>query len=141
MIKNRVFLDTNIVIDLIDSSRKSYPLSLSLIEYLTLHDYEIYISEDMLSTIYYISKDKKATLEMFKNLIFIDWSVVGYGSDTIQEAVKLSLINNLDLEDVLQCLCAKKNGCEVLLTNDKRFYNCGISICNAKEFLAKEDEC
>jgi len=108
---------------------------------LTLHDYDIYISEDMLSTIYYISKDKKATLEMFENLIFIDWSVVGYGSDTIQEAVKLSLINNLDLEDVLQCLCAKKNGCEVLLTNDKRFYNCGISICNAKEFLAKEDEC
>ena len=141
MIKNRVFLDTNIVIDLIDSSRKSYLLSLSLIEYLTLHDYDIYISEDMLSTIYYISKDKKATLEMFENLIFIDWSVVGYGSDTIQEAVKLSLINNLDLEDVLQCLCAKKNGCEVLLTNDKRFYNCGISICNAKEFLAKEDEC
>ena len=141
MIKNRVFLDTNIVIDLIDSSRKSYPLSLNLIEYLTLHDYDIYISEDMLSTIYYISKDKKATLEMFENLIFIDWSVVGYGSDTIQEAVKLSLINNLDLEDVLQCLCAKKNGCAVLLTNDKRFYNCGISICNAKEFLAKEGEC
>jgi predicted nucleic acid-binding protein len=44
--------------------------------------------------------------------------------------------NSLDLEDILQCLCAKENGCDVLITNDKKFYDCDIKIMTIKEFLA-----
>jgi len=40
-----------------------------------------------------------------------------------------------DLEDALQCLCAKENNCTLLITNDKKFVDCGIEIMNYERFL------
>lgn len=42
---------------------------------------------------------------------------------------------NLDLEDLLQCLCAKENGCGYLITNDKKFCDCGVKVMSSVEFL------
>lgn len=132
-----ILLDTNIVADIIDSSRKNHDLSLELLELLVLKNYNICISEDMITTLFYISKDKNKTLKFFKNLIFIDWKILTFGLDTIKKATNLSLEENLDLEDTLQCLCAKDNACTVLITNDKNFYDCGVDIYSANEFLEK----
>jgi predicted nucleic acid-binding protein len=92
------------------------------------------ISEDMLSTLFYIQKDKRKTLEFFK-VIYKRWVISSFGKDVIKKAIDLSFENSLDLEDVLQCLCAKENGCDVLITNDKKFYDCDIKIMTIKEFL------
>ncbi|MEA3384144.1 MAG: hypothetical protein U9Q20_05655 [Campylobacterota bacterium] len=48
----KIYLDTNIVADIIDSSRTGHDISLELLEFLVLNGYEICISEDMLSTLY-----------------------------------------------------------------------------------------
>jgi predicted nucleic acid-binding protein len=131
----RIFLDTNIVADIIQKARPNHNNSMKLLEYLILNNYEICISEDMITTLYYILKDKKTTLGFLENLVFIDWTILIFGEKVLKNAVKLSLEENIDLEDTLQCLCAKENGCEVLVTNDKKFYNCGIKIMTAKEYL------
>ena len=94
------------------------------------------ISEDMLSTIFYINKDINQTLEFFK-VITKRWEIVPFGKEVIKNAINLSLEKNLDLEDMLQCLCAKENGCNTFITNDKKFYDCGISVYNANEFLER----
>ena len=125
---NKIFLDTNIVVDIIDKSRSKHKKALEFLEYLIFEDYTICISEDMLTTLFYILKDKKNTLIFFENLVFVDWSVLTFGLDTIKLATRLSLEYDLDLEDVLQCLCAKENGCDVLITNDKKFYDCDMQI-------------
>ena len=52
-----------------------------------------------------------------------------------KKAIDLSLEKKLDLEDVLQCLCAKENECRVFITHDKRFYDCGVEIMTSEEFL------
>ena len=132
---NKVYLDINIVADIIDSSRSNHKTSLMVLKYLVMQDCTIHISEDMLTTLYYISKNKKQTLTFFKNLIFIDWEVLTFSLKTIKEATDVSLENNVDLEDVLQCLCAKENGCKILITNDKKFYDCGIDIMTVEDFL------
>ncbi len=137
--KHNIYLDTNIVADLLDPSRKGHKISLALLNKLLTDSWNIYISEDMLSTLYYISADKKAALEFFKNVIFKDWNVSAYGIETMQEAVGLSLCNSLDLEDILQCLCAKKNSSEILITNDKQFYDCGVGILTAEVFLERNE--
>jgi len=49
----------------------------------------------------------------------------------------MSLEKDLDLEDVLQCLCAKENGCDVFITNDRKFYDCGINIMTTEAFLER----
>ncbi len=96
MDKNSIFLDTNIVADMTDSKRINHGLSLALLKMLMVEDYNVFISEDMLSTLYYISNDKKATLEFFENIIYIDWQVVSYGRNVLKEATHLSLTKEVD---------------------------------------------
>lgn len=79
MQNDAVFLDTNIIADIIDPSRKNHEVSLELLELLALKDYDICISEDMLTTLFYILKDKEKTLLFFENLIFVDWKVLIFG--------------------------------------------------------------
>lgn len=135
MEKSSVYLDTNIVVDMIDGGRANHGLSLALLKKLMLEDYDIFISEDMLSTLYYISNDKRATLEFFENIIYVDWQVVPFGMDVIKEATHLSLNEGVDLEDTLQCLCAKNNKCMILVTNDKKFVGCGIDVVGYERSL------
>ncbi len=134
MDSKRVFLDTNIVLDILDSSRPNSDSIKALFQKLIINKYTIVISEDMLSTIFYIQKDKRKTLEFFK-IIYKRWIISSFGKDVIKNAIDLSFENSLDLEDILQCLCAKENGCDILITNDKKFYDCGIKILTIEEFL------
>ncbi len=130
----KVYLDTNIVIDILDETRAGNLQVLSLLEYLIDKNIEIMISEDMLTTIFYIIKDKEKTLNFFK-VIQDDWTILSFGKDLIENAIHLSMEKSLDLEDVLQCLCAKGNACEVFITNDNKFFDCGIKILTVKEFM------
>jgi len=131
-VSKKAFLDTNIVADVIDIKRKHHKESLEILEQLILKDYTICISEDMISTLYYISKGKEATLQFFQNVVFVDWEILSFGRDTLQQGIEISLREGGDLEDILQCLCAKNNGCTLLVTNDKRFFNCDIDIQTSK---------
>ncbi len=136
---SKIFLDTNVVLDIIDTTRLGHNDTIKLWKILLAKNCQIFISEDMLSTIFYINKNnKKYTLEFFQ-LIFRRWQIVSFGKEVIAKAIDLSLKNNLDLEDTLQCLCAKENGCDIVITNDKKFYDCGIQIMTSDEFMVKYD--
>lgn len=135
MVTNKIFLDTNIIADIIDTNRPSHNQAVEVLQQLILQNAQIFISEDMITTIFYILKDKRVTLEFLEEVVFVDWSVLTFGKSVLEIGVRLSLEKNLDLEDVLQCLCAKENNCDVFITNDKKFYDCGIKIMTAEEFL------
>ena len=124
---NSVFLDTNIILDFLDSKRKHHNEAKTLFEVLILNDYEVFISEDILSTIYYIHKDKPTVLRFFQ-AILEQWIVVPYTTELISKAIQICLDQGEDLEDALQCLCAKEHDCRYLITNDKRFLDCGIEV-------------
>jgi predicted nucleic acid-binding protein len=135
MRKNKkVFLDINVVIDFLDHSRQRHPDAVMLIEYLTVNDYKICISEDMLTTIYYISTNKNDVL-LFLKAVTTHWQILHFGEETIRSAIAISLEKKSDLEDVLQCCCAVTSNCESLITNDTAFYDCGIAIYSSKKFL------
>lgn len=130
----KIFLDTNIVLDFLNADRVKHKISVRLIETLVSNNYQIIISEDMLSTIFYLSKNKQQTLSNL-NVIQQEWYISVFGEEVIKNAIDLSITSNLDLEDTLQCLCAKQNNCDALITSDKYFYDCGIKIQTADEFL------
>ena len=130
----KVYFDTNIVLDIIDSKRQNHTKAKKIWELLTINKSKIVISEDMLSTIFYINKDDTYTLNFFK-LIIKRWFVVPFGKKVIENAIELSLEKHLDLEDLLQCLCAKENACDIFITNDKNFYDCEINIMTSDKFL------
>ncbi|BAF72496.1 conserved hypothetical protein [Sulfurovum sp. NBC37-1] len=132
--RKSIYLDINIVIDILDTNRPNSQSAKALLKHLSYENIKIVISEDMLSTIFYIVKNKQAVLEFFQ-LIQKRWLISPFGQDVIKEAIKLSLAKNLDFEDTAQCLCAKENGCMALITNDHRFYDCGIKQYTSDEAL------
>jgi len=123
----KVFLDTNIILDFLDDKRPHHEDALKLIALLTTHDWQIVISEDMMSTIFYIRKNPKQVLAFYR-YVLSHWDVKPYGVGLIKEAVERSIENDLDFEDMLQCLCAKKEGCVMVVTEDQGFVNCGIEV-------------
>ena len=131
---SRVFLDTNIVLDILIQERSNHVKAKELLTYLLLNDYEIVISEDMLSTVYYIAKNKRATVTFFQ-AIQKEWIIAPYGKENIAKILTFSLDNNSDLEDTLQCFSAKAYDCECVITSDKKFTDCGIKIVNYESFL------
>lgn len=134
MIK-RVFLDTNIILDLLDSKRVNHQNAKDLLTETIEQNIEVFISEDMLSTIFYIIKDKKVVLDFFE-VIYEEWNIVSFGKSVIKEAIYLCKQNpNQDLEDTMQCLCAKENSCDIFITSDKKFIECGIKIVGYGENL------
>ncbi|CAA6822611.1 MAG: PIN domain-containing protein [uncultured Sulfurovum sp.] len=130
-----IFLDTNIILDFLDKKRPLHLQSKALITKLITEDYNIFISEDMLSTIFYISKDKEKVLLFFETII-AKWSVVPYGLVLISEAITSCKVNKgQDLEDTLQCLCAKKHACIYIVTSDKGFIDCGVEVMDYDKML------
>jgi predicted nucleic acid-binding protein len=130
----KLFLDSNIVIDMIDESRRLHSEAKKVLVKIVEEEYQVYVSEDMLTTIYYILKGNEKVLHFFKHILK-KWHVVHFGAEVLNESIDFSMMHGSDLEDTLQCMCAKRNGCELFLTNDKMFVNCGIDIVTYKAFL------
>lgn len=124
----KVFLDTNVVLDLLDTKRDNHTKAKELLSNLIMEDMQIVISEDMLSTIYYISKDKQKVLEFFE-VIIDEWYIVPLGKEVVLQAISLCKANTkLDLEDTMQSICAKYNGCDTIYTSDKKFIGYDINV-------------
>ena len=134
VMNKRVFLDVNIVVDILDTKRKGHVDTKKLLNVIYKTDIEIVISEDMLSTIFYIVKVKNAVLNFFK-VIQRNWVVSSFGDEVVKKSIELALRESVDFEDVLQCLCAKQNQCDSLITNDNKFVDCGLSVCTVEEYL------
>lgn len=64
----KIFLDTNIVLDLIDAERPNNKNIHLLLKHLITNDMNIVVSEDMLSTIFYIQKDKPLVLKFLYSI-------------------------------------------------------------------------
>jgi len=82
----------------------------------------------------YILKGNTKVLYFFKTIIQ-KWNVVAFGVDVIDSSIDFCIENGSDLEDTLQCMCAKKNGCKTFLTSDKKFIDCGVDIISYEQFL------
>jgi len=128
----RIFFDTNIVLDILNKERVRHEESTLLWKKVILHDIDIFISEDMLSTIYYVEKEKSKILDFFE-MILRRWHIVPYGVEVIQEALTVAREKQWDFEDVLQVCCAKHHSCSHLVTNDQRFAPYGVKIVGSTE--------
>jgi len=133
-VTKKLFLDTNIVIDIIDEARTHHAKAKETLIKIIQNDIEVYVSEDMISTVYYILRGNPKVLLFFKSILK-EWRVVPFGNDVIEDAIVLCLKNGGDLEDTMQCLCAQKHGCSLLLTNDQSFAQCGMSVVTYEAFL------
>lgn len=137
-----IFIDTNIVIDFIDNTRERHLLAKQVLKKAVIEYETMIISEDMLTTIYYICKkniDHQKLMHIFE-IFQKRFMISAFGQDTIHTALLLCKQNpTYDFEDTLQTLCAKKNRCKIIVSNDKSFPIIeGITVENAETFTVKK---
>ena len=118
---------------LIDLDRNNYQKTKERLAIYIKNSNELYTSCDIFTTIYYVASKKiehqKLLAELEKLLTFIE--ILPIDINTITKAMQISkTTNQKDLEDILQYTCAKDNNCNLIVTNDKKFYSPDIEIKN-----------
>ena len=123
---NKLFIDTNIILDLLDDKRVSHNSSKKLIQTCLLDETTMAISDDILTTVYYLAQkmvERKNLLE-FIRFLNENFTLLNFDKYIIDEAIEICLENGTyDFEDTLQAVCAKTNSYKNIVTNDKKFPN------------------
>jgi len=131
----KVFLDTNIIMDLFDGDRISHKASLKLVKEFLENKATLYVNSDTLATSFYLLRSlKKVTLEeslyaLRETTKICD--VISIELNDIDKALSLCEDKNTpykDYEDAMQYICAKKIGADIIVTNDKKFVSKDIKI-------------
>ena len=134
----KVFFDANIILDVFDPERPSAKESLETYIYILENKIELFTSCDIITTIYYVyaKKNKMDVLNKIedtnKTLTVIDFSnrEIAQTCQLMQENP-----NFKDLEDTIQYILAKKEGCELIISNDKGFYSDEIPVMSSTQFI------
>lgn len=130
-----VFVDTNIVIDLLQKREEFYQEAQELFTLADRKKVKLYISALTFANTYYIlsrfysSDEAKKILSTFKVLVEV--------LPTTDKIIELALASDFkDFEDAIQFYTALENGLEAIITRNKKdFKNNLIPIFTAKEFL------
>ncbi len=126
----KLFLDTNIFLDLLlqREGAEQAEMLLNAIE-IGLHDG--IVLDITLVNIDYVAKRQGVDAKQFLALIIKHFKVVGMNNALSLEALE---IESSDFEDALQFVAAKSEGCEVIISNDKRFYSQNIPVVTSSDF-------
>ena len=140
----KIFLDANICLDLLDSSRQNHQNSKNW--YLENKDkyIDFYFSSDFITTIFYILTEKrkfnpKKVLEVLT--IFMEEIEVYYVNhlDFLNAKNDMFELEFNDFEDLFILNSAIRIGCDKFLTNDKKLLNLlnfkNLEIVSTKEYL------
>lgn len=137
----RVFLDANIILDTFSDNRINHKYSKLLYEYLLINKFSLFTSCDLITTIYYIdSKFNKKQALLNIQAINKTLKVIEFSNKEIEECCSLMLEDDdyEDLEDTIQYIMAKKEQCDLIISNDKNFVSKDIKLLTSEEFCKQQ---
>jgi len=129
----KIFIDTNIFLDLI-LKREKYQEALLIFNAIEKNIFDASILDITILNIDYVAKKQIQNTNAFLMTVNQLFQVLGASNKSIEKALH---IENNDLEDNLQYICAKEAGCKVIITNDKNFYSETIEKMTSIEFVSK----
>ena len=131
----KVFIDTNVLLDLIMKRRGFYQDAKRLFDYCEQRNVKTYISAISIATInYLLSKSyRKDEVNRILEIIYDITEILPFYKEIIFTA---HYSNFKDLEDGFQYFTAKENNINIIITrNQKDFKVDDISILTPKQFL------
>ena len=133
--KKKLFLDTNVVIDLLGEREPFYESAAKIATLADKGKVQIYISALTYSTAYYLLarfEDKEIVKEKIRK-----FKVIAETSDLTDRIIDKGLASKFsDFEDSLQYYCAIKMDCNIIITrNGKDFKVSDISVLTPDEYL------
>ncbi len=138
---HKIFLDANILLDTFSSKRPHYLFSFKAYEYILKQDgIALYTSCDIVTTLYYVGKkvDKNGILDKIAALNKT-LKVIEFSNKEVARTCALMKEdpNYRDLEDTMQYILAKKEGCDLIISNDENFYAADIEVIGSREFCER----
>lgn len=128
----KIFLDTNIFLDLI--LKRDSQEALKILNATQKGLFRGYILDITLLNIDYVAKKQAKDIRDFLNLINDTFTIIGATNKSIKQALSIA---NKDFEDNLQYISAKISSCDMIISNDKNFYSKDIEVLFSKEFVSK----
>lgn len=130
----RVFLDTNVIIDLI-LEREGADDAANILQLGEDGKIELVVSFLTMANTAYIARKGHTQEQLYQ--ILVDLSAMLHTLSMDEEQLKLALKQpSADFEDMLQYQCARKHGCDVILTrNCKHFAFSKIPVLTPTDFL------
>lgn len=129
----KYFLDANIILDLIDNDRGNITITRDFVKEAIINGNELCTSCDIFTTVYYVASKKLSSkniiAELETLLTFID--VIAIDLNTIKEAMGL-MGDKDDFADMLQYICALRSHSNLIVTNDKNFFQGEIKLHSLK---------
>jgi predicted nucleic acid-binding protein len=139
---SKVFIDANILLDILIPDRKNHQKALLSYEYICNHFTTLATSENIITTIEYIASRNKIPCKVVND--FFQRLYQTFELYTFTEVLSSSLEiysqyclkkKKIDFEDLLQIQCAIFHNCDAFLTEDKQIPKMGLNI----EVLNLED--
>lgn len=132
----KLYVDTNVVVDICDAKRPNYIKSFAFIEErLKKENGELFINSDTLSVLFYILSNRSTLSQeqVLEKMNFVSdiFTLVTIESTDVEQALKLCSDKTTafqDYEDALQYVCARKINADAIVTNDKGFASEEIEI-------------
>ena len=134
----RVYLDTNILLDILMESRVSHTDSSTILRMAEKDCIEAILStQSIIDAAYVFYAQGKAPLVLFKDavkLILSHVNVTQINENDIKSAIRSS---NKDFEDAAQIACALSAGCDAIISSDKKMKGASsIPVFSAREFCS-----
>ena len=99
--------------------------------------YKIFTSCDIITTLYYVNSkiDNINTLENIR-LINKTLKIIEFSNKEIEHTCKLMIQDKdfKDLENTIQYIMAKKQNCDLIISNDNNFVSKDIQLLTSKQF-------
>lgn len=136
----KVFVDTNVFLDILFKREDFYADALKVWKILDFSEYfQGYISSSILTDIYYIAQKQlgnNKVKEFLLNMLDV-FELLNISSAIARNAI---LSDFKDFEDAVQNFCAEKAGCKILITRNKMdFTLSSLKILTPNEFICEID--
>jgi len=137
---DNIFIDANVLLDVFDESRIFHTESKYALEYCLNENISLFTSCDLITTIYYISAKQNPEIALQQiQAINTFCEVIAFSNKEIEQTCQMMQSDKKfhDLEDSIQYILAKKEQCEMILSNDKQFVSPDIKLLTTEHFCRK----
>ena len=117
----KIFLDTNVLLDMLIASRTDHLCSLQLLK--LIRDKKIsgvLTTQSIINAAYVQTQRGKVTVQDFKTAMKLICSLVDVVSITSEDIDRVNASSIEDYEDAAQISCALDCGCDVIVSRDSR---------------------
>ncbi len=133
--KEKLFLDTNVVIDLLGERESFYESAAKIATLADKEKIDIYVSALTYSTVYFILvrfEDNEIVKEKIGK-----FKVIAKTSDLTDKVIDKGLLSDFpDFEDSLQYYSALESNCDIIITrNSKDFKKSDLPVLTPEEYL------